>query len=66
MKVITSDVLSCFIMSDRNYNNFLKNSFDNLAYFTFRIITIIEDIHNSWLYCFTKPFKFGLKVLNVL
>ena len=23
---------------------------------------VIEDIHNSWLYCFANPFKFGTRV----
>ena len=23
---------------------------------------LIEDVHNSWLYCFTNPFKLGTRV----
>ena len=23
---------------------------------------VIEDVHNSWLYCFSNPFKLGTRV----
>jgi len=26
---------------------------------------VIEDIHNSWLYCFTNHFKLGTRVSHI-
>ena len=28
----------------------------------FNLQTIIQDIHNSWLYCFTNPLELGARV----
>ena len=48
--------------SDSNLSTYLKihlNTVLKIKRFTNKnnIAIIIEDIHNSWLYCFTNPFE---------
>ena len=43
-------------------SNLRNNHFNGLDWSLLVIHLVIEDIHNSWLYCFTNPLELGTRV----